>query len=124
MFFDNINIDNSINEKFLKNYFAGNLYLNEYVPYKNYPIYRIRSKNEKEQLLLNIMIERFITNDLALVLDINPDNTTLFSMLDEHNKLLEKYIDEYETKYNALSINGKMNNYNWVNNFSLEGLDV
>ena len=74
------------NEDFLKNYFnldrddvlnpdeglvLGNLFLDEYVPYKNYKPYKIKPTCEKDAMLLKIREYCFAIDDLNLKLDLH-----------------------------------------------------
>lgn len=80
----------------------GNLYVNEFVGYKNY-IQKLKNpSNEKEGLMLEIMMYEHASHDLKLYLDVYPDKK-------EYVSLYEKYIDKlnelkgmYVKKYNPL----------------------
>ena len=58
----------------------GNLFKNEYSPYKNYTVKRFIPKNRKEELELTIFELDFALNDLNLYLDLHPEDTQLFNI--------------------------------------------
>lgn len=70
-------------EGFLK----GNMFKNEYLPYKNYTYSKIIPRTEKEQLLLEIMELSFAINDLNLYLDLHPTDE---KVLKEFKDIVEK----------------------------------
>lgn len=95
----------------------GNLYKDEYVPYKNYVQKRLIGKNEQDSMLLKIQELDFAINDLELKLDINPTNMELYELFKKYALNLEKLCNEYSKKYEVLElikcVNGK---YSWVDN--------
>ena len=119
MLFDNFDFDIfSVinNNKNINNdgYQYGNMFTDEYVPYKDYPVYVLKAKDEKNNLLLKIMEESFIINDLNLYLDINSNDKEVFSLYKKHNDNLKKLINEYENKYQALTITGVNDSFSYV----------
>lgn len=122
MYFDdfsfNDNLDFFIGKKITLNedgYLYGNMFKDEYVPYKNYSVYKINGSGEKESLKLKIMEETFVINDLNLYLDLNPNDNEIFTEFKKHLNLLDKYKKEYEDKYSSICITGINNDYNWTN---------
>ena len=112
MFFDDFSFDENTNMFLGKiinvnddGYIYGNMFKDEYKPYKNYKVYRLNPSTEKEALKLKIMEEGFIINDLNLYLDLNPNDKDIFEYFKKHEKLLNKYISEYENKYQSLCLN-------------------
>lgn len=51
----------------------GNIVKDEYIPYKNYKIKNIETFTELEQVEFMIMKYEFLTHDLKLYLDTNPN---------------------------------------------------
>ena len=89
-------------------FFRGNMFKNEYKPYKNYTYKKIVPKTKKEELLLEIMELSFVINDLNLYLDliecglsaeINVYDrlATCYSHIGEFEKALEQF--ELSEKY-------------------------
>ena len=80
----------------------GNIFKNEYRPYKNYSTCATCITNysdEKEKMMGEIMIYSNAAHDLSLKLDIFPERT------------------EYESKYGPLKVNalvGPKNEYSWL----------
>ena len=90
----------SVDEGFLR----GNLFKDEYKPYKNYEYGKIIPKNQREALLLEIMELSFAINDINLYLDLHPNDE---EMLRKFNSLVEKIIvnkDENNPKKIKLNI--------------------
>lgn len=100
------------NEGFLK----GNMFKDEYVPYKDYKIASLQTCSEQEAFLYKIMELNFAINDLNLYLDLHKENKEVFNVLIkylEENKKLEK---EYAEKYGALELSDLKENYSYLNN--------
>ena len=104
----------SVEEGFLR----GNMFANEYKPYKNYSYKKIIPQNKKEELLLDIMELSFAINDLNLYLDLNPyDN----KMVELFNNLVEKSCQkemEYVKNYGSLEVidNNSSDSFKWIKN--------
>ena len=107
----------STKEGFLK----GNMFKDEYDPYKNYAIATINPSNSKEELALKIYELDFALNDLNLYLDLHPEDTTMFDTfkknIKELNRLKEQYIDAYGPLC-LTDVTGS--NYSWLNKFPWE----
>ena len=93
----------------------GNMFKDEYKPYKNYSVYKLKGKTDRENLLLKIMEENFIVTDLGLYLDINPKDLDIYKCFKDHETKLREYIDMYENKYESITLNAKKDNYTWEN---------
>lgn len=107
--------DNKILEP-MEGFLRGNMFKDEYVPYKNLTYLKLNPTCEEEKLLIKIMALSFAINDLNLYLDLHPEDKEAF-------KLFKKYIEEkdnlclyYEKNYGPLEITGTTGNkYNWLN---------
>lgn len=121
MFFDSLDfVDNTdifvgkivnLNEE---GYIYGNMFKDEYIPYKNYKVYRLSPRSEEENLKLKIMEHAFKINDLNLYLDLHPKDTDIYNYFRKEKNELDSYIDEYESKYGSICLNAKMDSYNWI----------
>ena len=58
----------------------GNMFSDEYEPYKNYRPSEIKINSEKERELLKIRELSFAVNDLNLKLDLEPNNDKLYKL--------------------------------------------
>ena len=96
-------------------YIYGNMFKDEYVPYKNYSVYKLKASSDEEILKLKIMEETFIITDLNLYLDVHPNDTDIYNYFRKHERLLTKYTDEYQEKYGSINLNSVSDNYNWIN---------
>lgn len=129
MFFDNnvgfitFDFDNKTESKKDENdlftpvegFLRGNMFKDEYKPYKNYNFANLTPKNKKEQLLFDIMSLGLAINDLNLYLDLHPND-------DKANKIFhalvlkscEKEL-EYVNMYGPLEIEeSSSEQFNWV----------
>ncbi len=97
-------------------FLRGNMYKNEFKPYKNYTYRKISPSNKREQLLWEIMKYDFAINDLNLSLDLHPNDEKLLSLFKEYvKKACEKEL-EYVKLYGPLQINEVDGaNFNWIN---------
>ena len=96
-------------------FLKGNMFENEYKPYKNYTYIKPKIKNEKERLLYQIMMEAFKVNDYNLYLDLNPDDQNYLTKLKESAKSLEEKEKEYEKKYGPLMVfETNANTFDWI----------
>ncbi len=125
-FFDLSNLNFPDNKKFMMNdklvsskegFMRGNMFANEYVPYKNLTYRELRPKNEREELLYKVMEMSFAINDLNLYLDLHPDDRDMYEKFKSYT---EKYLslkDEYAKKYGPLCLEEtSSNNYEWYKN--------
>ena len=107
----------SIDEGFMK----GNMFENEYKPYKNFKVKQIKANNQKEEKLYKIMALNFAINDLNLYLDLHPDNQEKLQTFKSLIKQKETLEEEYTKEYGPLKleqVSGK--NFNWVSSFPWE----
>lgn len=123
MYFDDFSFNDNLNLIAGKSinlnedgYIYGNMFKDEYTPYKNYSVYKLNTSNSEEELKLKIMEETFIINDLNLYLDIHPKDNDIYEIFKKHERLLNKYIGDYEESYGSILLNGKSDTYNWINN--------
>ena len=102
-------------------FMRGNMFNNEYKPYKNYKVKELVATNDKEEQLFRIMALSFAINDLNLLLDLNPNDrenfNTFKSLIKEKNALEQKYIEEYGPL--TLEETTK-NSFDWVSTFPWE----
>ena len=102
----------SSNEGFLR----GNMFKDEYKPYKNYTYRKLSTSSKKEALLLEIMELCFAINDLNLMLDLEPNNDKFNDLFRDYViKSYEKQL-EYVNNYGPLEVketNGK--DFEWIN---------
>ena len=104
----------SVDEGFLR----GNMFADEYKPYKNYKVKKIVPKTQREELLLEIMELSFAINDLNLYLDLHPEDK---HMLKKFNELVEKSCKcemEYVKNYGSLEVidNTSDEKFEWIKN--------
>lgn len=102
----------SSNEGFLR----GNMFKDEYKPYKNLTFVKIEPKSNREAKLYTVIQYSFAINDLNLYLDLHPNDTKMVNLLKEFIKLEKKAKEEYEDMYGALEVcDTKGNSFDYVN---------
>ena len=110
----NFNRDTNILEP-MEGFLRGNMFKNEYKPYKNLTYFKLNATSEKEKMLLKIMALSFAINDLNLYLDLHPENKEMFNLFKKYIEEKEVLCNEYERIYGPLEITGdKGNKYNWL----------
>ncbi len=114
--FKNFNRDTNIldvEEGFLR----GNMFRNEYVPYKNLTYLKLNPKNDREKLLQKIMAYTFAITDLNLYLDTHPDNKEAFDLFKKYISDKKELTKEYMRTYGPLTVTKTTGvKYNWLNN--------
>lgn len=121
MFFDDIifNVKPENNQKLFdehEGFLKGNMFRNEYVPYKNYSVAKLEGKSEKDQLLLKIYQYDFALNDLSLYLDIHPDDMRIYEEFRKYTDEQKACIDIYEKNYGPLELeDSNYSTYMWEN---------
>lgn len=100
-------------EGFLK----GNMFRDEYVPYKNMGVKMLKPTSERDVLLFKIMEVDFAINDLNLYLDMNPEDANVYEIFKKYTNECIRLKDEYAKKYGPLTLDQtKSNAYEWLKN--------
>jgi len=108
------NRDNKILDP-MEGFLRGNMFKDEYLPYKNLTYFKLTPKTEKEKMLYKIMALSFAINDLNLYLDLHPDKKEVFDLFKKYVAEKEKLSKEYERIYGPLEITGTTGSkYNWI----------
>ncbi len=101
----------------IEGFLRGNMFEDEYEPYKNLTYFKLKPKDEKEQMLYQIMALSFAVNDLNLYLDLHPDDKQVLDLFKKYALEKSELEKNYVKKYGPLEVtqvNG--NKFNWVNN--------
>ena len=125
MFIDDINFfvdgnienktNNLVNEKL--GYIRGNMFANEYIPYKNFKVRELNPITREEELLIKISEAEFALNDLSLYLDLHPNNNIIYDKFKIYVKQYKNYLDEYERTYGPLNLcSSYSNKYEYYKN--------
>ena len=120
MFFDDIFLNYNDNSNDIKLYdcedgfMYGNMFKNEYDPYKNYKVTQLESNTEVGRLLLKIYEYDFALNDLSLYLDLHPEDMDVYKLFKKYTEEQKEYVDMYEKKYGPMELdNSSYSNYMW-----------
>ncbi len=121
MFFDDILFDSNIktintpnlfNEK--EGFMYGNMFKNEYVPYKNYQVNKLKALSSKEELILKLYEYDFALNDLSLYLDLHPEDSSVYNLFKKYTEESKKYMESYEKMYGPLELtDSNYSSYMW-----------
>lgn len=115
--FNDISRDNqelfSVKEGFMR----GNMFRNEYKPYKNLTYLPLNPKTEREKKLYDLMGLSFAITDLNLYLDVYPNDQECFRILKQYISEEKKLKDEFARMYGPLTITQDTgNSYKWLEN--------
>ena len=84
----------------------GNLFNGLYDPYKNYKYRLLKASNRKEELLLNILSYNFALTELALYLDVNPNDGNMINLYNQYLNDKKRLVDDYERNFGPLTLDG------------------
>ena len=109
--YQNNNGSNELSNKFLR----GNMFDNEFMPYKNMNYIKPLLKDAREIKLAKIMEVSFAITDYVLYLDVHPEDLEVFNKYREETQKLEILKKEYEKMYGPLcNTNGDYETYKWI----------
>jgi len=116
---NNNKIDGNLdNRNFLSakdGFLRGNMFRDEYKPYKNLTFVNIKPKNDREAKLFNVMQYAFAITDMNLYLDTHPEDRRAFNILKDLIMEEEKAKKEYIMNYGPLNIcDVKGDKFNWI----------
>ena len=97
-------------------FLRGNMFQDEYEPYKNLTYFKLNPSNDKERLLYQVMAYSFAINDLNLYLDLHPDNKGMLDLFKKYVKEEKELCNEYVNKDGPLEVNEvKGQKFDWIN---------
>lgn len=97
-------------------FLRGNMFQDEYEPYKNLTYFKLNPSNDKERLLYQVMAYSFAINDLNLYLDLHPDNKEMLDLFKKYVKEEKELCNEYVRKYGPLEVSEVMGQkFDWIN---------
>ena len=100
----------------MEGFLRGNMFKDEYEPYKNLTYFKLSPSNDKERLLYQVMAYSFAINDLNLYLDLHPDNKGMLDLFKKYVKEEKELCKEYVNKYGPLEVNEVMGQkFDWIN---------
>ena len=111
------NKQNTTNNNFVEPYvgFArGNMFDNLYYEYKNYTPQELNPQNDKEYLQLLVQMYGFAAHDLALYLDVNPNDTEVIRKRAEYINMYNEALTQYENNYGPITKNNQMLDESWL----------
>lgn len=116
LFMPEINFNRNVNlVDAMEGFLRGNMFKNEYLPYKNLTYFRLNPKTKKESELYKIMALSFAINDLNLYLDLHPDNKEMFETFKNYILEHKKLCKEYEKNYGPLKLSATTGSkYDWL----------
>ena len=93
----------------------GNMFKDEYIPYKDYTPKKLYATDNKNEIKLKLYETYFAITDLNLYLDLNKDDNEIFETYKSFINEFNKYKEEYESIYGPLEITCITNKYDWLN---------
>lgn len=81
----------------------GNLFEEQYVPYKGYKAMELNPTNEREALLYQLLQYKFALIDLNLYLDTHSNNRELLDTYNKYLKIEKEIRNKYEKMYGPLT---------------------
>lgn len=119
---DNLNINNFRTNKpelvpAREGFNRGNMFKDEYSPYKNH-YYKVVVSSKRDELLLKIQELNFCTKDISLYLDIYPNDVRMLELFKKYSASLEELKREYERNYGPLQAKDvtSTTEFTWINN--------
>ena len=101
------------------------MFNNLYDPYKNYRYRELKAMNKKEELLYNLLKYKFVTNEIALYLDVHPNDVEMIKLYNNYLQEEKKACNEYEKNFGPITLDSNYlngNSWNWtMNNWPWEG---
>ena len=95
-------------------FLRGNLFNNLYDPYKNYKYGMLKATNQKEELLYNILMYKFVLNELNLYLDNYTNNTEMINLYNKYLSEQKNLSSQYEKNYGPLTVDSQyLGNTSW-----------
>ena len=123
-----IEIDDRLNNNYLATPYVGlvrgNMFNELYQGYKNYRPRELRASNDKEKLMLDIMMYSNAIQDLNLYLDLHPEDRDVINLRGRYLDMYKNSVNKYESRYGALTLKSdatKKTPWDWdKNNFPWE----
>ena len=120
-----IEIDDRLNNNYLATPYVGlvrgNMFNELYQGYKSYRPRELKASNDKEKLMLDIMMYSTAMQDLNLYLDLHPEDTNIINLRGRYLDLYKDAVNKYESRYGALTLKSdvtKKSPWDWdKNNF-------
>ena len=110
------NVNNGLNQNLTDPYtgfIRGNMYSNLYDQYKNYTPKKIKSTNDREELLNEIRKYKFALIDLDLYLDTHPNDIEIINLYNNYLNMVKQEISKYERMYGPLTLSDPNNSNTW-----------
>lgn len=96
-------------------FLRGNMFRNEYKPYKNLTYINITPNNDREAKMYNVMQYAFAINDLNLYLDLHANDKEALNILEKLIHEYNNYLADYENTYGPLEVcSTKGDEFDWV----------
>lgn len=109
------NYDNMYNQNNEVGFLRGNMFDNEFKPYKNMTYIKPKLSTQREKDLFKIMESAFMINDYNLYLDVHPDDANILNKYKMSADKLRMLTKEYEDKYGPLCItSANYDTFKWL----------
>ena len=96
---------NDNNDKVVNSYeglVRGNMFENLYDPYRDFKPALLKASNEREELMQKIQQYAFAMNDIALYLDVYPNNKDMLNLYNEYLKNYNVSLNNFERRFGPI----------------------
>lgn len=98
-------------------FLRGNMFRDEYVPYKNLTYFKLVPTSDREKKLFKVMEYSFAINDLNLYLDLHPEDEEAYRIFQNFVEQKEKAKKEFTRSYGPLVVtDDEFKTYEWMKN--------
>lgn len=98
-------------------YTLGNLFEGLYESYKGFTNYPLNPSTQREQLLIQLLMHKFVGHELNLYLDIYPDDTSILTLFNQNNNVYQSILNQFENNYGGLTVsnvNTQCEQWSWI----------
>ena len=101
----------------MEGFLRGNMFKDEYEPYKNLTYFKLNPSNDKERLFYQVMAYSFAINDLNLYLDLYPNDMSAYALFKEYVKEKNRLEERYSESYGPMTVTQTQGDkFKWINN--------
>ena len=115
----NNNINNNQLFEPYEGFIRGNMFKDLYDQYKNFKPQNLNSGSERENMLNQWQQYNFVLTDIALYLDVNPNNRNMLNLYQKYLKIANEIKEQYEKKYGPVTCESEVilnsNSWDWNN---------
>lgn len=85
-------------------YMIGNLFMDSYIPYKNYEPQRLIPQNDQGKQFLRLSEMSFAAHELNLYLDLHPEDKEKLDLFNQYRRKTNELMVQYENQYGPINL--------------------